>query len=110
MAALPRVAATAVLAPHRRHRHGARRIQLLPAGFALSLRGRICGELGVSIGGEAVFTGSFDFTHRLCLLSSVAGEEVPAPAQRDCLGAAVGRCGFRGYLDLLSAGNGKRLG
>jgi hypothetical protein len=40
----------------------------------------------------------------------LAREKMPAAVERDRLCTAVGSCRFRGYLDLLSARDGKRLG
>ena|SRR5438105_1109155 len=76
----------------------------------LSTRRRICWQLGVSFGCEAIPTGRFDPIHRLWLLSSLADEKMSAAVQRHRLGAAVGSCGVRDYLDLLSPGDGERIG
>jgi hypothetical protein len=83
---------------------------LLFADFAFFSRSGICGQFSVSDGCEAVLAWSVDPIYRLWVLSILASEKMPAPAQRDRLPTAVGSCALRSYFDLLSASDGKRLG
>jgi hypothetical protein len=86
------------------------RFELLPSGSAVHDGGGTRRKFDLRLGRETLSAGRLASVHRLRLLSGVASEKMPKPAERDHLRIIVGVRNFCRDLGLLSSGDGERGG